>query len=207
MAADHGSDPDEVHLGTSFAKFGRHGQEGAFEIVDRELGGDRGRRAVGDDLPARHEDHPFTESLHLPHVVGGDQEGGPVAPMDLEQRLPNPGRHVRIEAGGGLVEHQQSWSVEDGLGDRNQSSLAGGELLVALVGELGEAECLDGLLDDGRRLADSGKPGEEGKGLAHREVLGEWQVAGDKADVLHRLRSTVGEAMPGDVDRPRSRGR
>jgi hypothetical protein len=75
-------------------------------LVDERLG-----RALGDDLPAVHDDQPIAQLLGLVHVVGGQHERHTLL-LEPEQPLPHQMPGLRIETGRGLVEQEQLRRVD-----------------------------------------------------------------------------------------------
>ena len=99
-------------------------EEDALEVAVPEGVGHLGGGAVGDDLAGGEEHHPLAEALDLDHVVAGDEEGGAVVGGHVEQAGAHPVGDVGVEAGGGLVEHEQLRVVEDRLDDADERALA-----------------------------------------------------------------------------------
>ena len=171
------------------------GQEDALEVGMAEARGDGGRGVVGHHPPTGQEHHSLGEDLDLAHVVAGDQQRRAVGGAHVEQAGPHPLGHVRVERRSGLVEHEQAGSVQDRLGDADQGALARGQLVAHALGQVGDAEALEGIGDGGALVADAVEAGEDAERFLDPEPLGQRQVPGGEADVLHGLRATLGQAV------------
>ena len=67
---------------------------------------------------------------------------------DVEERRPDPVGDVGVEAGGGLVEHEEGGLVQHGLHDAHEGPLTRRQLHAHAVGEVGDAEALEAGVDD-----------------------------------------------------------
>ena len=88
--------------------------------------------ATRHDLLTEQDRHPVRQRLHLVHVVGRQQHGGPGRrqPPDEVPGVPTPGR---VEAGRRLVEEQEVRVADDPQPDVEATLLATGEPLDPVV--------------------------------------------------------------------------
>src|SRR5215218_6484509 len=100
------------------------------------------RSSPCDDTTALHDDEAVAEAGGLLHVVGGQHQR-----LALVRERPEPVPHemprLRVEARGGLVEHDDLRIVDEGPRDQEPALHPTGELLhpgIYLVGELHEVE-------------------------------------------------------------------
>ena len=171
-----------------------------------EGGGDRRRRVVGHHPAARQEHDALGEDLHLAHVVAGDEEGGAVLAAHVEQAAADAQRDVGVERRRRLVEHQELGPVQDRLGDAHQRALARGQLVAEPVGEVRDPEALERFVRGGALVGHAVETGEHAERLAHPEPLGQRQVAGGEADVLHRLGTAAWQGVAAQRDGALVRG-
>src|SRR5574338_745245 len=83
-----------LHLQNS-AELGEAGGRGRIEpqrdhVAEADLALERVRRALREDAAALDERDAIAELLRLPHVVGGEDDGGAVPPAQLRDLLPDP---------------------------------------------------------------------------------------------------------------------
>jgi hypothetical protein len=95
--------------------------------------------------PADHAD-PVGQVLGLVQVVGGEQHRGALVPQSADE-VPELAAHLRVEAGGGLVQEQQLGAADDAEGDVEAAALASGEQAGAAAALVGQADGLDDLVD------------------------------------------------------------
>jgi hypothetical protein len=126
-------------------------------------------RLVGDQEPLLQHEDAIGQPLHLRHVVGGEHHRRRVsAAIELELRSHPVGR-IGVERGGGLVEQQKLGLVEQRLGQADARLLAGGELAVGPVQQLGQPELAGHLGDASLQVAHAVEPGEHLEVLPHRQ--------------------------------------
>ena len=127
--------------------------------------------AAGGDPAGLDERDPVAEPLGLVGVVGDEQDGDAVVAQLLDEppALPPGGG---VEAGGQLVEDDQARAADEGEGDRQALLLAAGQLPVAGVALLRQAQAGDERLGVGVR-------GVEGRVQVDR--LGDGQLVGQLA--------------------------
>ncbi len=212
---------DDAHVGTSSSL-------SSAEVLDLVLGHDRAGQleehalevavpegvghirggAVGHDLTGGQEHDTLAEALHLHHVVARDEQRRAVVGGDLEQAGAHSVGDVGVEAGGRLVEHQELGVVEDRLHDPDEGALTRRQLHAHAVGQVGDLEALEPLLDRGLAglPAHAVEAGEDRQGFAHPQPVRKGEVAGDEADLAHRRRAALGEGVPHDGDRAGVRG-
>ena len=97
--------------------------------------------------------------------------------------------------------------VEDRLHDADERALARRQLHAHAVGEVGDLEALEALVDGGLAglPAHAVEAGEDRQGLAHPQPVGEREVAGDEADLAPWPRERpLGRSWPTTVIEPAS---
>lgn len=67
----------------------------------------------GKHLAMIHNGDLLAQLVGLIHVVGGEEDGLPGG-VELAQDLPKRQPALRVEPGGGFIEHQDGWAVHDG---------------------------------------------------------------------------------------------
>ena len=113
----------------------------------------------------------------------------PSSCVQVEQAGADPVGDVGVERGGGLVEHEQPGPVQRRLDDADQRALARRELHAGAVGEVPDPEPIEAGVDGvgGGRDRRARRSRRRSRASRTREPVGERQVAGDEADLLHRL--------------------
>ena len=111
------------------------------------------RRRADLRQPAPVEDrHPVGQHLEGVGVVAHHDQRPAALPPQAAEDLQHPVAGGGVEAGGGLVEHEQLGIAHQGEGEQHQAALASGELPgVALQGPLAEAHVFEDLACCGRR--------------------------------------------------------
>jgi hypothetical protein len=71
------------------------------------------------------EHDPLAQALHLEHVVAGHQQGGALLGAQTLEAGADAQGDVGIEAGSGLVEHEEGGAVQCGLDDPDECPLPG----------------------------------------------------------------------------------
>ena len=103
-------------------------------------------RALVDDAPAVDDRHAVAQFLHLGQLVAGEQHRDPFIGQAADQRA-----HVaharRIEAGRGLVEHQQARAAQQRRGDPEPLAHPMREAADAMAGARGQLDDLQNLAD------------------------------------------------------------
>ena len=94
--------------------------------------------------------------------------------------------------------------MQDRLGDAHQRALARRQLVAQPVGEVRDPEALERFVRGGALVGHPVETGEHAERLADPEALGQRQVAGGEADVLHRLRPAAGRGVPAEPMVPSS---
>jgi hypothetical protein len=89
--------------------------------------GELGGAAVGDDAAADEDEDAVGELLRLVQVVGGEQDGGPVAVGEPVHQVVEVLAGLRVEACAGLVEEQQLWAPDQADRHVQSPSLTAGE--------------------------------------------------------------------------------
>ena len=110
------------------------GQERLLDVVGAGALEQRGGGVVGEEQAVAHQQQPVA-ALRLVHHVAGDQHRGALVGQPVEHRPQVAAQH-RVEADGGLVEHEQLRLAE-------QRDRQGGPRLLA-AGEVGRPRCRDG---------------------------------------------------------------
>ena len=96
------------------------------------------RRSDGDDFAGIDDGYAIAEAFGFLDVVSGQQDGALFAAQFVDEGVDFEA-HLRIEAGGGLVEEEQRWVVDEAEGDGEALLLSAGERGIesfALVPEL-----------------------------------------------------------------------
>src|SRR4029078_8764784 len=125
------------------------------------------------------EGDAIAELLRLPHVVGGEDDGGAVLPAQLRDLGPDADGHGGIEAKSRVVEEEHLGPVEEGLGE-GQPLLEPGRQLVVLGPEMrDELEALQWLAHAGpeRAAVEAVEAAVEREHLAGPEAPHERRVA------------------------------
>ena len=107
-------------------------------------GGERGHRALPDDPPAVDDDDVVDGLLDLGEHVAGDEDRAPLAGR-AAQEVAQPADALRVQAVGGLVEHEDLRIAEQGRGEPEPLAHAGRVAAgapVARAAELDEVEHL-----------------------------------------------------------------
>ena len=113
---------------------------GAVQAAGQVLDGVGGHQlALGDD------DDPLAHGFHFRQDVGG-KNNGVVAGQAFDQ-LAGFEDLVRIEAGGGLVQHQDVGIVQNRLSQADALAVAFGELADFLLADIGDGALLHDLID------------------------------------------------------------
>ena len=123
---------------------GQGGERGRVGAGQRGPDGPAGRRrdlicgggAVGDDRAGAHEHDPVGVRVGLVQVVGGEQDGAALLGL-LPHRGPERAPGLDVQAGGGLVEHDQVGVGDQRHGEPDPLLLAAGEAADPPLGELG----------------------------------------------------------------------
>src|SRR5262249_59309765 len=129
-------------------------------------------------------DQPVAELRCLLHVVRRQQDGG-AGTLERADALPDEPPGLGIESGGGLVEDEQSWLVEQRARQHESPAHASRErldALAAMIAELGET---DQLLRAANGLArrDAGVAGGDEPGPLDAQVGIEAVLLRDHADL------------------------
>src|ERR1700754_770563 len=98
------------------------------KIIDQPV-----RRLHRNDLPGVDDSHPVTKDFGLIHIVRGDDDGSTLLPDVLDQ-LPKITPRLRIEAGGGFVEKDDPWLVDQRGSDGKPLFLTAAELFILSFG-------------------------------------------------------------------------
>ena len=97
------------------------GWEAQFDhLTGRVLADEVGRRALGDDATAVHDDQPVAELLGLVHVMRGEHERR-TALFQPVQPVPYEVAGLGVEAGGRFVQQEQLGVVDEPPCDRQAS--------------------------------------------------------------------------------------
>ena len=125
-----------------------------------------------------HEEQPVA-ALGLVHHVAGDDEAAAVG-GELVEEPPQVAPQHRVEADGGLVEHQHLGAGQQGDGEGDPAALAAREGVDDPVGLAGEVD----LREAAAYVVGAGAehPGEEAQVLGHRQVAVHAGRLGDVAD-------------------------
>ena len=165
-----------------------------------------GGRPVADDPAGRDDRHAVTEPLRLVHVVGREEHGRAL-PLQLAHPRPEREPHRRIEAGRGLVEHEELGLVHERQRDGQPAPEAAGEHLHRHPGvraQLEEVEqLLDALREDG--LAQQMVAAEDTQVVDRRDRVDEHVLLERDADARPDRAGLTGDVEPEDADRPRGR--
>ena len=117
-----------------------------------DLGLERVRGALGDDLAGVDDPDPVGERVGLLQVLGGEEDGDAVRggePLDL---VPERGAALHVEAGRRLVEEQDPWLVDERQREVEAPSHAARVAADLAVGRLGQADPGDQLVAAAQRL-------------------------------------------------------
>ena len=99
-------------------------------------------RLAPDHAPVLEPDDGAGVGHHL-GVVGGEDEGGPVAPVHLAHQVDDVPAGLRVEVGGGLVGEHERRVGDQRPGHGHALPLAAGELAGAVAGVVGEPHRLE----------------------------------------------------------------
>jgi len=121
---------------------------------------------------------------------------------DVEQAGADAHRDIRVERRGRLVEHEQVRLMKRGLHDANERALSRRQLHAHAVAEfvMRKRARPRSMASSACVRAEPVEAGEDAERLAHAQAIGQWQVAGDEADLFHCLRSPLGKVMTHDLD-------
>jgi hypothetical protein len=75
-------------------------------LLGPDLGLQRRGRALEEQLAVGEHEHPVGVALGLPHVVGGEDDGGPASARERRDELPELRALARVQRGARLVEQQ-----------------------------------------------------------------------------------------------------
>ena len=90
--------------------------------------------------------------LHLVDQVGGPEHAHSVRGDEAPGQRQDVGARPDVEAGGRLVEQQQTRAMDERAGDLDPAHLAAGKLAHAVMGAVGEADALKQRAPAGARL-------------------------------------------------------
>ena len=85
-----------------------------------------GRRRDGDDPPAIHDGDPIAQVTGFLEIMSAEKDGPAIRPQ-LANEAAQRAAGLRIETGGGLVEHQQSGPVDQRQGEKQPLPLPRGK--------------------------------------------------------------------------------
>ena len=143
---------------------------------------------AGGDGPAVVDQHDAVgQHVGLVEVLGGEQQGDALGDEVADGR-PHDLAAAGVEAGGGLVEHEQLGLDDEAGGQVDPAALAAGDVLHQLVAELADVEAVDEAVDDrgGGRVAVAAQAGHQHEVLAGGEVVLEGgELAGERDAAAH----------------------
>src|SRR5215813_4850363 len=99
--------------------------------------------ALGQDLPALDEGDAVAELVRLPHVVGGEDDGGAALATQGGDLGAQADGHVGVEAESGLVEKEHLRLVDEGLGEGQALLQPRGERIVFRLAMRSELALVD----------------------------------------------------------------
>mmetsp|Transcript_20735 Transcript_20735/g.65201 ORF Transcript_20735/g.65201 Transcript_20735/m.65201 type:complete len:609 (-) Transcript_20735:3142-4968(-) len=158
------------------------------------------------ELALDHDGDAVAEGLDLLHEVRGEDDGAGL--HGGAEDVPEVASGDGVEAGGGLVEEDESGVADDGDGGAELALHAAAEARGELVGVGAELELVEGGLDEPGRLPgrDAAELGEEPEMVGAGEEVPESVVLADDAEDLGGLLEVVEDGVGVDEDVAR-RGR
>ena len=127
------------------------------------------------------EGHIVAELLQIADDVGGDEHGVVLLPGKVREELHHLVPHHGVQAGGGLIQHQELGVVAQGHSDGELHLHAPGELLEGLVLRQGE---LFQIALKGRLVPAAEDAGHDPAHLLCREAFGEGRFVQHHTDLL-----------------------
>ena len=152
----------------------------------------QGRRWAVEDDSAAHQHEPLDELLHGAELVRDEEDRRVELVVQLGEQRRQRLLGVDVDAGRRLVEHQQVGLSGERLGDEGALLLAAGQRGDGLPRPLGQADALDGRLDESsvvRPQASNGAPPRDPARAhdllhGHRRLDPELRTLGEVADAV-----------------------
>ena len=174
---------DLLDSGLAAESIGQAVEQRAGDFVGRQVGAlnDLGDGAVGEEIAVGDVSEPVT-ALGFVHVMGGDENGE--APggetMDL---FPEIASGFGIDAGGGFVEEEELWLMDEAGGEGETLFPAAGEFAGELLTAVREAEGFEAVVDGLGAFGDGVDAGDEIEVFLDGEVFVKTETLGHVTDL------------------------